>query len=120
MAWPSRLETVTIDSPPRSSSVAIVCRGSYKRCEMSIPAASSSGLKWRRTRLPWWMTPCVVLGRLARLGRLRVFDAVGEPMRYKALLQPGQVSVVDPSDTDSPALSNLVIADVLRGVQETP
>jgi hypothetical protein len=60
----------------------------------------------------------VVLGRLARLNRLRVFDTVGKPMSYKALLQPGQVSVIDLSDTESPALSNLVIADVLRGVQE--
>jgi DNA helicase HerA-like ATPase len=61
----------------------------------------------------------VLLGRLARLARLRVFDDVGSPMRYLPLLRPGQVSVIDLSDTDSPALSNLVIADVLRGVQET-
>lgn len=60
----------------------------------------------------------VVLGRLARLSRLRAFDKVGQPMSYKPLLRPGQVSIVDLSDTDSPALSNLVIADVLRGVQE--
>ncbi len=68
----------------------------------------------------------VVVGRLARLNRLRVFDAAtkdakpmdAKPMVYKDLLQPGRVAVIDLSDTDSPALSNLVIADVLHGVQE--
>jgi len=60
-----------------------------------------------------------LLGRLARLARLKVFDQGGEPMRYRHLLRPGQVSVIDLSDTGSPVLSNLVIADVLRGVQET-
>ena len=65
-------------------------------------------------RISW----SVLLGRLARLARLKVFDQGGEPMRYRHLLRPGQVSVVDLSDTGSPALSNLVIADVLRGVQE--
>src|SRR5262249_58128127 len=64
---------------------------------------------------PWRGLP----GRLARLARLRGFDDVGSPMRSLPLLRPGQVSVIDLSDTDSPALSNLVIADVLRGVQET-
>jgi uncharacterized protein len=65
-------------------------------------------------RISW----SVLLGRLARLARLKVFDQGGEPMRYRHLLRPGQVSVIDLSDTGSPALSNLVIADVLRGVQE--
>ncbi len=35
-----------------------------------------------------------------------------------SLLQPGSVSVVDLSDTDSPQVNNLVIADLLRGVQK--
>jgi DNA helicase HerA-like ATPase len=39
-------------------------------------------------------------------------------MDYKQMLQPGRVSVVDFSDTDSPQLNNLVIADILRGLQE--
>ena len=32
-------------------------------------------------------------------------------------MQPGCVSVIDLSDTDSPAVNNLVIADLLRGIQ---
>jgi uncharacterized protein len=61
-----------------------------------------------------------VLGRLARLNRLKVFSDEGgtEPMRYTHLIKPGRVSVVDLSDTGYSELNNLVIADILRGVQE--
>lgn len=59
-----------------------------------------------------------LLGRLWRLRRLAVFDQKGcDPIDCTALLTPGRVSIFDLSDTDSPALNNLVIADILRGVQ---
>jgi len=63
--------------------------------------------------------------RLWGLHRLRVFDQqegagrdrrLGEPLRYNVLRAPGTVSIVDLSDTSSPALNNLVIADLLSGV----
>lgn len=60
-------------------------------------------------------------GKLWQLKRIGVFDAKGDavrPMSYKGLLQPGQVSILDLSDTDSSILNNLVIADLLMGVQE--
>jgi len=56
-------------------------------------------------------------GHLHRLRRLRVFDSA-QPIGYDDLLVPGTVSIFDLSDTDSPAVNNLVIADVLRGVQD--
>ncbi len=62
-----------------------------------------------------------LLGRLARLHRLKVFDvdaAVGRPLIYKNLLKPGTVSVVDLSDSGMSELNNIVIADLLRGVQD--
>jgi DNA helicase HerA-like ATPase len=62
-----------------------------------------------------------LLGRLGRLNRLKVFydEANGvRPLSYKALLEPGNVSVVDLSDTGFSELNNLVIADLLRGIQE--
>ena len=65
-----------------------------------------------------WMA---LLGRLRRLERLNVFDNQGSrarPLSYKALLQPGHASVVDLSDTGLTELSNLVIADLLRGIQD--
>jgi DNA helicase HerA-like ATPase len=59
-----------------------------------------------------------VLGRLARLARLRVFDSTsGNPMKYGELLNHGAVSVIDLSDATVSELTNIVIADLLRGVQ---
>lgn len=59
-----------------------------------------------------------LLGRLWRLRRLGVFDQSGAgPVDCRALLAPGSVSIFDLSDTDSPTLNNLVIADILRRVQ---
>ncbi|MGH3085712.1 MAG: ATP-binding protein [Rubrobacteraceae bacterium] len=63
-----------------------------------------------------------LLGRLARLNRLKVFDSPKEsvqPINYKKLLRPGSVSIIDLSDSGMSELSNIVIADLLRGIQET-
>ena len=61
-----------------------------------------------------------LLGRLGRLNRLRVFDRAEEArfLNYRELLQPGSVSVIDLSDTGMSELSNIVIADLLRGLQD--
>ncbi len=62
-----------------------------------------------------------LLGRLSRLNRLKVFDspsAAAKPLNYKALLRPGAVSVIDLSDSGVSELNNIVIADLLRGVQD--
>jgi len=59
-----------------------------------------------------------LLGKLWRVQRLQIFDhASASRVPYASLVQPGCVSVIDLSDTDSPQVNNLVIADVLRGVQ---
>jgi DNA helicase HerA-like ATPase len=59
-----------------------------------------------------------LLGKLSRLMRLNVFDhPQANPLDYSTLLEPGRVSIFDLSDTDSPLLNNLVIADLLRGTQ---
>jgi hypothetical protein len=60
-----------------------------------------------------------LLGKLARLNRLKVFDSdKAKPLAYKQLLRPGAVSLIDLSDSGASELTNLVIADLLRGVQE--
>ena len=72
-------------------------------------AGTSNVLSWR-----------ALLGKLSRLMRLNVFDhPEARPLNHNSLLQPGQVSIFDLSDTDSPLLNNLVIADLLRGTQRT-
>jgi DNA helicase HerA-like ATPase len=56
-------------------------------------------------------------GKLGRLHRLGIFDNKRvRPIDYQRLVEPGRVSIVDLSDTDSPQLNNLVIAELLRGV----
>ena len=59
-----------------------------------------------------------LVARLWRLHRLRIFDATGaSSLDYGTMLRPGRVSIIDLSDTDSPLVNNLVIAQLLRGVQ---
>jgi DNA helicase HerA-like ATPase len=58
---------------------------------------------------------------LWRLHRLRVFDrdvAGGAFLKYRDMLQAGRLSVVDLSDAGLSELSNIAVADVLRGIQE--
>ncbi|MCC6179778.1 MAG: ATP-binding protein [Chloroflexi bacterium] len=80
----------------------------------AVVKSDSSPASWR-----------AMLGKLATLSRLKVFDRNDDdgghpirPLSFKKLLQPGAVSVFDLSDTGSPIVTNLVIADLLRGVQE--
>ncbi|MGE0059469.1 MAG: ATP-binding protein, partial [Dehalococcoidia bacterium] len=57
-------------------------------------------------------------GRLGRLRRLGIFDTnSARPIPYQELLKPGTVSIIDLSDTDSPQVNNLTIAQLLRGLQ---
>ncbi len=88
---------------------------------------SEEGTRALRTRLHTMNIPGsavswrALLGKLWRLYRLKVFynerDGV-RPLDYKKLLQPGQVSVVDLSDSGASELTNLAIADLLHGAQE--
>jgi hypothetical protein len=59
-----------------------------------------------------------VQGSLSRLLRLGVFDkpSVGLP-DYDRMTMPGQVTIIDLSDTDSPQVNNLTISQILRGLQ---
>ncbi len=89
--------------------------------------ASPEGMKALRTRMHTakiqgnaisWRA---LLGKLGRLNRLKVFyseQSGPEPLKYNELLRPGRVSVVDLSDSGASELNNLVIADLLRGVQD--
>lgn len=59
-----------------------------------------------------------LLGHLWKVARLKVFDNPKAPaLHYEDLIEPGRVSVFDLSDTGAPRVNNLVISDILRGVQ---
>lgn len=84
----------------------------FKRNEDQIirrvnSVSTSNEISWR-----------ALLSRLWRLHRLKIFDTPNaESLDYDAILKPGRVSIIDLSDTDSPLVNNLVIAQLLRGIQ---
>ncbi len=88
---------------------------------------TAEGLRSLRTRVNAANPPGnviswrAVIGRLARLNRLKVFhDETGpKPVKYLELLKPGHLSVIDLSDSGYSELNNLVIADLLHGIQES-
>jgi len=71
-------------------------------------AKPSHPISWRAT-----------LARLWRLHKLRIFDQrSAPPLDLDDLLQPGRVTIVDLSGTDSPQINNIAIADLLRRIQQ--
>jgi hypothetical protein len=73
-----------------------------------------SGAKVPSHKYSWW----VLIGKLYKISRLNIFDSnQAAPLDYKNMLKKGCVSILDLSDTDSPQINNLVIAELLRGVQ---
>ena len=73
-------------------------------------AQTSSAISWRALR-----------SKLFRLTRLGVFDVRrrnASAIGYRRLVQPGTVSIIDLSDMESADVRNLVISDILRGVEE--
>ena len=75
----------------------------------------------RETRADSAMSWRALRARLFMLLRLNVFDSRKRgvrPIDYTQLVAPGTVSVIDLSDMEAPDLRNLVIADIIRGVEE--
>lgn len=60
-----------------------------------------------------------LIARLTRLQRTNIFDnpaALSIP--FGELVKPGQTTIIDLSDSDSTVINNLVIAGIMRGLQE--
>lgn len=58
-------------------------------------------------------------GKLGRLLRLGIFDnPEATALDFEAMTAPGKVTIIDLSDTESPQVNNLVIAELLRGMLE--
>ena len=91
-------------SSPRSETAA-------SRPELLAAAIEQEGRPGNKAS---WLA---VQGRLGRILRLKIFDRPDAAIDYEKLVQPGRVAIVDLSDTDSPTINNLVIADLLRGIQ---
>jgi uncharacterized protein len=92
----------------------------YVRTEAFIHRAKELAQVLRQAdppkHVPSWR---VLQGRLGRIKRLGIFDnPEAAPFNFNAMLMPGRVSIIDLSDTDSPQVNNLVIAQLLGGIQE--
>jgi len=60
-----------------------------------------------------------LLGKLWQLDRAKIFDInKGQDIPFSELIKPGQVSIIDLSDSDSTLINNIVIANLLRGIQK--
>lgn len=100
--------------PLATSGAALQLNSDFRRDPAAVlkrvhAQKSSHEVSWR-----------ALAAKLHRLRRLDIFDVRNVPsIDYATMLYPGRVSIVDLSDTDSPQLNNLVIADILRGLQET-
>jgi len=70
------------------------------------------------TKLDNWRSWRKVQGRLGRLLRLNIFDRPEGLPDYDEMTQPGRVTIIDLSDTDSPQVNNLVISEILRGLHQ--
>lgn len=59
-----------------------------------------------------------LLSKLWQLHRTNVFDSKGaKPIPFDELIKPGQLTMIDLSDSDSTTVNNIVIANLLRGIQ---
>ena len=65
--------------------------------------------------VPSWRA---LMGKIGKIKRLKIFDSPqASPLDYRDMLEPGRVSILDLGDTESPQIRNLVIAELLRGIQ---
>lgn len=60
-----------------------------------------------------------LLSKLWQLYRTNLFDnRNAQTIPYQELIKPGNMTIVDLSDSDSTIINNLVITDLLKGIQE--
>lgn len=60
-----------------------------------------------------------LLGKMWQLDRTKIFDNPdAKPIAYEELIKPGHLSIIDLSDSDSTLINNIVIANILRGIQQ--
>ncbi len=60
-----------------------------------------------------------LLSKLWQLSRAKVFDDPGaQTIPFDELIKPGTLTIVDLSDSDSTIVNNIVIANLLKGVQK--
>ena len=77
-----------------------------------------SSLDFKSDSVPSWRA---IQGELSKWVRLKIFDNSDKGVsafNFDELTRPGHVHIIDLSDTDSPRIRNLVIAELLKGLME--
>lgn len=88
----------------------------FKHQADKVLAALKKQLEGLPGSLPSWLA---LRGKLNKIRKYGIFgNPKAQPLDFKVLTAPGQVSIIDLSDTDSPRINNLVIAEILRGIQQ--
>jgi hypothetical protein len=60
-----------------------------------------------------------LLGKLWQLDRTKIFDNPSvQPIPFSDLIKSGNLTIIDLSDSDSTLINNIVIANLLRGIQQ--
>ena len=100
----------TLDA--KSGSAKLTLKTEFSRNQQQLAGLLDTSVKivpsWRKLQ-----------GKLGRIERLNLFDNPNaNPLNYAEMLQPGRVSIIDLSDSDSTLVNNLIISDLLRGVQK--
>jgi hypothetical protein len=94
------------DDPPLETTAFEARRSELKQL-IATAKVPQNVISWR-----------ALMGKLGRLKRLKIFDSpTASAMDYAKMLQAGRVTIIDVSDTESPQINNLVIAELLRGIQ---
>jgi uncharacterized protein len=89
--------------------------GEFKSEEAKKKIHARIGILQTNNEISWK----ALLGRLWRLKRTDVFDNPdAKPIPFDKLCKPGRTIIIDLSDTDSTIINNLVISNILRGIQE--
>jgi len=85
-----------------------VFRDNLERVKQRVNAVrADSAASWR-----------TVLNKLWRLHKLRIFDnPEARSVDYEAMLRPGRVTIVDLGDMEASEVRNMVIAQLLKGIQ---
>ena len=74
----------------------------------TLAKGTSSEISWK-----------ALLGKLWQLHRAKIFDKSSDKdIPFNSLVKPGTVSIFDLSDSDSTLVNNIVIANLLRGIQQ--
>ncbi|MXV14345.1 ATP-binding protein [Hufsiella ginkgonis] len=103
-----------LDSVSQGTTTSIVRNDFIKGSKERISPTIASFVKGVDSESSWK----ALLAKLWQLDRTKIFDTPGaNPISFSELIKPGSLTIIDLSDSDSTLINNIVIANLLRGLQ---